>query len=117
MFHLRVDANSWQDNSLPVLNRFWFIDDKRDFRFQERRLLVREPKVPMGNDYGRLLRSFQNPAETSPIYKNLRFAGNFRTFPVLATTGSAMGSGWSAGMAVCRALGARPTPLSDVEAA
>jgi protoporphyrinogen oxidase len=63
------------------------------------------------------VRGFENPAECSRVYKNLRFAGNFRTFPVLATTGSAMGSGWSAGMAVCRAVGARPTPLSDVEAA
>ncbi len=63
------------------------------------------------------VKGYKNPPETSPIYKNLRFAGNFRTFPVLATTGSAMGSGWSVGRTVCRALGARPRPLSDEEAA
>ena len=63
------------------------------------------------------LRGYANPPLQSPVLANLFFAGNYRTFPVLATTGSAMGSGWEAGAAVCRALDATPTPLWDVEAA
>jgi len=63
------------------------------------------------------LRGYTNPPVQSPVLSNLYFAGNYRTFPVLATTGSAMGSGWEAGAAVCRALDATPTPLKDVEAA
>lgn len=52
-------------------------------------------------------RGYQNPPERSPTLDNLRFAGNFRTFPVLATTGSAMGSGWTTGQSVCQALDAK----------
>jgi protoporphyrinogen oxidase len=63
------------------------------------------------------VRGYENPPICSPVHPNLFFAGNYRTFPVLATTGSAMGSGWEAGAAVCRALDATPTPLQDVEAA
>jgi protoporphyrinogen oxidase len=63
------------------------------------------------------VRGYENPPVQSPSLDNLFFAGNYRSFPVLATTGSAMGSGWEAGAAVCRALDATPTPLRDVEAA
>ena len=63
------------------------------------------------------VRGYGNAPVQSTAHPNLFFAGNYRTFPVLATTGSAMGSGWEAGAAVCRALDATPTPLRDVEAA
>jgi len=63
------------------------------------------------------VRGYENPPVQSPVIRNLFFAGNYRTFPVVATTGSAMGSGWEAGAAVCKALDATPTPLRDVEAA
>jgi protoporphyrinogen oxidase len=63
------------------------------------------------------VRGYTNPSVRSPVHDNLFFAGNFRTFPALATTGSAMGSGWEAGAAVCRLLAATPTPVPDEEAA
>jgi protoporphyrinogen oxidase len=63
------------------------------------------------------VRGYTNPSVRSPVHDNLFFAGNFRTFPALATTGSAMGSGWEAGAAVCRSLAATPTPVPDEEAA
>ena len=88
----------------------------------ERRFSVRlEPKwshtsqIPYYSPI--FVQGYTNPPVRSHHLGNLFYAGNFRTFPVLSTTGSAMGSGWEAGAAVLRALAITPTPLKDVEAA
>ncbi len=60
---------------------------------------------------------YSNPAVRSQRLKNLFLAGNHRTFPVLATTGSAMGSGWEAAAEIMRVLAITPKQVGDIEAA
>lgn len=57
---------------------------------------------------------YQNPPVQHSQLANLFLAGNHRTFPVLATTGSAMGSGVEAAHAILSSDGAR---LRAIEAA
>lgn len=57
---------------------------------------------------------YQNPPVRHERLLNLFLAGNYRTFPVLATTGSAMGSGVEAAYAVLNSDGAN---LRAIEAA
>jgi protoporphyrinogen oxidase len=44
-----------------------------------------------------LYRNFQNPLARSSQFENVYFAGNYRTFPSIVSTGSALGSGVEAG--------------------
>jgi hypothetical protein len=60
---------------------------------------------------------YTNPPVRSSRLQNLFFAGNHRTFPVLATTGSAMGSGWEAAAEIIRTLAVTPKQVEDIEAA
>jgi hypothetical protein len=46
------------------------------------------------------VRDYLNPAVRSATWQNLYFAGNFRTFPSIATTGTALGSGLQAAAAL-----------------
>ena len=50
-----------------------------------------------------LHRGYRNPPVRSTRYENLFFAGNFRTFPSVVTTGTALGSGLEAAAAVLAA--------------
>jgi protoporphyrinogen oxidase len=45
-------------------------------------------------------RGYRNPACRSSTWRNVYFAGNYRTFPSIASTGTALGSGVEAGQAV-----------------
>lgn len=45
-------------------------------------------------------RGFRNPPLHSATWKNLYFAGNYRTFPSIASTGTALSSGLDAGQAM-----------------
>jgi protoporphyrinogen oxidase len=60
---------------------------------------------------------YTNPPVQSDELNNVFFAGNHRTFPVLATTGSAMGSGWEAAASILRTLAVTPKQVEDIEAA
>ena len=60
---------------------------------------------------------YSNPAVTHPKLSNLFLAGNHRTFPVLATTGSAMGSGIEAARAAINSRALKVGMLGDDEAA
>jgi len=60
---------------------------------------------------------YTNPPVRHGVLKNLFLAGNHRTFPVLATTGSAMGSGMEAAQATCDLLATTPRSVEDTEAA
>jgi hypothetical protein len=44
--------------------------------------------------------SYQNPPVRSSTWKNVYFAGNYRTFPSIASTGTALWSGLEAGQAI-----------------
>ena len=60
---------------------------------------------------------YQNPPVRHGLLQNLFLAGNHRTFPVLATTGSAMGSGMEAATAALNLLRNSPRTVEDFEAA
>ena len=53
-------------------------------------------------------RSFRNPPIRSASWENVYFAGNYRTFPSIVSTGTALGSGLETG-----ARGARATSAAD----
>jgi protoporphyrinogen oxidase len=50
-------------------------------------------------------RGFRNPPIASASWGNVYFAGNYRTFPSIVSTGTALGSGVATGSAVLLALG------------
>jgi protoporphyrinogen oxidase len=52
-------------------------------------------------------RSFRNPPIRSASWENVYFTGNYRTFPSIVSTGTALGSGLETGGAVLADLGAR----------
>ncbi len=55
-------------------------------------------RVPMYSPIFR--RSYHNPPVRSSTWSNVYFAGNYRTFPSVASTGTALGSGLDAGAAI-----------------
>jgi hypothetical protein len=46
--------------------------------------------------------SFQNPPLRSSSWRNLYFAGNYRTFPSIVSTGTALRSGVEAGEVILK---------------
>jgi protoporphyrinogen oxidase len=68
-------------------------------------------RVPM---YSPILgRSFRNPPVRSRSWSNVYFAGNYRTFPSIVSTGTALGSGVDTGGSMVEDMGGR----SDLRAA
>lgn len=53
-----------------------------------------------------LVRGYRNPSVRSPRYPNLYFAGNYRTFPSIVSTGTALDSGVDTGREVLAGGGA-----------
>ena len=70
-------------------------------------------RVPMYSPV--FVRSFRNPPLRSASWENVYFAGNYRTFPSIVSTGTALGSGVTTGSAVLQAVG-RQTDLPEVVA-
>jgi protoporphyrinogen oxidase len=60
-------------------------------------------RVPMYSPVFR--RSFRNPPLQSRSWPNVYFAGNYRTFPSIVSTGTALGSGVATGSTMLRKLG------------
>jgi protoporphyrinogen oxidase len=61
-------------------------------------------------------RGYRNPPLKSASWENMYFAGNYRTFPSIVSTGTALGSGLETGRAMLADLGRRST-LADEAAA
>lgn len=62
-------------------------------------------RVPM---YSPVFRpSFRNPGPRSATWNNVYFAGNYRTFPSIVSTGTALGSGVETGSLLAEELGGR----------
>jgi protoporphyrinogen oxidase len=73
-------------------------------------LWTRVTRVPM---YSPVFdRQYRNPPIRSSTWSNVWFAGNYRTFPSIVSTGSALGSGVETGAALLAELG-RSTTLAD----
>ncbi len=73
-------------------------------------LWARVTRVPMYSPvFGR---DYRNPPIRSSTWPNVWFAGNYRTFPSIVSTGTALGSGIETGTAMLGELG-HPTDLAD----
>jgi protoporphyrinogen oxidase len=57
-------------------------------------------------------RSFRNPPIQSTSWENMYFGGNYRTFPSIVSTGTALGSGVATGNTLLQSLG-RTTTLPE----
>lgn len=67
-------------------------------------------RVPMYSPV--FTRSFRNPPVRSATWRNVYFAGNYRTFPSIVSTGTALGSGVETGREILADHGAS-TDLAD----
>ena len=76
-------------------------------------LWTRVTRVPMYSPV--FVRHYRNPPIRSTTWNNVWFAGNYRTFPSIVSTGTALGAGVETGAALLAALG-RSTPLADAVA-
>jgi protoporphyrinogen oxidase len=72
-------------------------------------LWTRVTRVPMYSPV--FYRRYRNPPMRSTSWSNVWFAGNYRTFPSIVSTGTALGSGVETGTALAAAL-QRPTSLA-----
>lgn len=61
-------------------------------------------------------RSYHNPPARSASWENMYFAGNYRTFPSIVSTGTALGSGLETGNVMLGGLGIRTTLAADAAA-
>jgi protoporphyrinogen oxidase len=86
-----------------------YLDDFREiFGFELQPFWSHISRVPM---YSPVFdRGFQNPPIRSTSWSNMYFAGNYRTFPSIVSTGTALNSGVTTGSSVLRELGLS-TPL------
>jgi protoporphyrinogen oxidase len=75
---------------------------------------VKLSRIPMYSPI--ITRSYRNPPVRSARFGNLYFAGNYRTFPSVISTGTALASGLEAARALLRDRGT-DTPLPDEVAA
>ena len=82
----------------------WYRDDFRAvFGFELEPFWTNIARVPMYSPVFR--RSFRNPPLQSSSWPNVYFAGNYRTFPSIVSTGTALGSGVATGSVMLRKLG------------
>jgi protoporphyrinogen oxidase len=89
-------------------------DFKAIFGFDLDPFWVNLSRVPMYSPV--TTRSYRNPPVRSAHFRNVYFAGNYRTFPSILSTGTALGSGIEAARVLLRDRGL-DTPLSDEVAA
>lgn len=78
-------------------------DFRRVFGFELEAVWTHIARVPMYSPV--FVRDYQNPPVRSTSLANVYFAGNYRTFPSVASTGTAMGSGFEAAAAILRDSG------------
>ncbi len=78
-------------------------DFRTVFGFELEPFWTHVARVPMYSPvFGR---SFRNPPPRSTTWANVYFAGNYRTFPSIVSTGTALGSGVETGELLLRDLG------------
>jgi protoporphyrinogen oxidase len=107
--HLRGrDRPLFQEPDDQLLERYR-ADFRAVFGFDLEPFWTHVARVPMYSPvFGR---SFRNPPLRSASWRNLYFAGNYRTFPTIVSTGTALGSGVETAGALLEDLGER-TDLS-----
>jgi protoporphyrinogen oxidase len=81
-----------------------YLSDFREvYGFELKPFWTHVARVPMYSPV--FTRGFCNPPVRSASWRNLYFAGNYRTFPSIASTGTALASGLEAGAAILEDLG------------
>jgi len=83
-------------------------DFHKVFRFELEPFWTHVSRVPMYSPV--FSRTFHNPPIQSTSWKNVYFAGNYRTFPSIVSTGTALGSGVATASALLQEQG-RSTEL------
>ena len=78
-------------------------DFRRIFGFEIEPRWSRLTRIPLYSPV--FVRGYRNPPLRSSVLENVYFAGNYRTFPSIASTGTALESGFEAGEAILRASG------------
>jgi len=85
-------------------------DFRRIFGFEVEPRWSRLTRIPLYSPV--FVRGYRNPPVCSTTWDNVYFAGNYRTFPSIASTGTALGSGLEAAQAILRACG-RASPVTE----
>jgi len=81
-------------------------DFRRIFGFDFQPLWTRVGRAPTYSPV--FVRGYHNPPVRSATWRNVYFAGNYRTFPSVASTGTGMNSGFEAAEAILGDLGGGP---------
>jgi len=98
------DAELFRRDDADLLRGY--LDDFRAiFGFELSPEWTRLTRLPMYSPVFR--RGYANPPVRSAMLRNVYFAGNYRTFPSIASTGTALASGFEAAAAVLGDHGAR----------
>ncbi|MCK6483973.1 MAG: FAD-dependent oxidoreductase [Phycisphaerae bacterium] len=83
----------------------YLTDFREIFGFELTPFWTNVARVPMYSPI--FFRGYRNPPVRSATFRNLYFAGNYRTFPSIASTGTALASGLEAGEAMLADAGGR----------
>jgi protoporphyrinogen oxidase len=114
--HVPRDQNAsmltWSHEKIEAL---YLADYKKRFGVALRPAWTHTSQIPLYSPI--FVHGYRNPAVQHPCLSNLFLAGNHRTFPVLATTGSAMGSGAEAARAAMASSAMGLCVVHDTEAA
>ena len=103
--HLRGRDRPLFQESDDQLTARYLQDFRAVFGFTLEPFWINVARVPMYSPvFGR---SFRNPPVRSQSWPNLYFAGNYRTFPSIVSTGTALGSGVETGGTLVEDLGGR----------
>ena len=103
--HLRGRDRPLFRASDDELLRAYRDDFRAVFGFELEPFWTHVARVPMYSPV--FVRSFRNPPPRSASWENVYFAGNYRTFPSIVSTGTALGSGLETAEALLSDLGAR----------
>jgi protoporphyrinogen oxidase len=112
--HLRGRDRPLFRASDDELLRAYHDDFRAVFGFELEPFWTHVARVPMYSPV--FVRSFRSPPPRSASWENLYFAGNYRTFPSIVSTGTALGSGLETADVLLADLGER-TDLSARAAA
>ena len=92
------------------LKALYLKDFESVFRFELEPFWTHVSRVPMYSPV--FSRTFRNAPIRSTSWRNVYFAGNYRTFPSIVSTGTALGSGVAAASALLHTVG-KSTELPD----
>lgn len=109
--HLRSRENPFFRRTDEELMAGYREDFRQVFGFDMNPFWTHITRLPMYSPV--FYRSYQNPPIRSASFRNVYFAGNYRTFPSVVSTGTAMKSGLEAAHAMLEDAGHRTSTLSE----